>query len=281
MNSIISFFTMLASSLYLQLGLAVANAPSYFSSTQIIHNVAYGPNPAQTMDIYIPKSAMTRKLDVVVFFYGGRWTTGKKEDYRFIGQTFADADFITVIPDYQKYPKVRFPVFVEDGAKALSWVVDHIGRYNGNIARINVAGHSAGAHIGALLATDGRYLKREGKSIAQAIHRFVGLAGPYSFIPDTPDLEAIFAPPQHYDQIRAPTFVTGKEPPMLLMWGDKDVDVGGFNLEQLDTAIRIKHGFVKSIIYPGIDHIGIIRPFTWIYRSQLSVVNDTVAFLRE
>ncbi|MDX1921764.1 MAG: alpha/beta hydrolase [Alphaproteobacteria bacterium] len=281
MSSIISFFTTLASALYLHLGLAVANLPSYFSTTQIIHNVPYGSNPSQTMDIYVPKYAERRKLDVVVFFYGGRWTFGKKEDYRFIGNTFASADFITVIFDYQKYPKVRFPIFIEDAAKALAWVHDNIGKYHGDNTRINIVGHSAGAHIGALVTTNPAYLKHEGKTPAQVIHRFAGLAGPYSFTPDEPDLEAIFAPPANYPNMRASTFVTGKEPPMLLMWGDADTDVGAFNLEQMDSALRMKRGTVKSIIYPGLDHIGIIRALTWMFKDKTSVFLDTINFFRQ
>ena len=43
-----------------------------------------------------------------------------KEDYRFVDVTFAERGFLVVIPDYRKYPPVRLPQFVQDGAKALT-----------------------------------------------------------------------------------------------------------------------------------------------------------------
>ncbi|MBI5673070.1 MAG: alpha/beta hydrolase, partial [Nitrospirae bacterium] len=147
------------------------------------HDRVYGPEPSQKLDIYVPANPKDKQLDVLVFFYGGRWTYGAKEDYRFVAATFVNKGFIVVIPDYRKYPQVRFPIFVEDGAKALAWVSNHIGEWHGNPARIHVVGHSAGAHIGALLAADPHYLADEGKDRSLAIHDFAGLAGPYAFTP--------------------------------------------------------------------------------------------------
>jgi acetyl esterase/lipase len=141
--------------------LAAVNLPSHFDSTNIIHDVSYGPETWQKLDIYAPADAKGKQLDVVVFLYGGRWTYGAKEDYRFIGSAFSGSEFITVIPDYSKYPQVHFPVFVRDGAKALAWIYDNIASYGGNAGRIHVMGHSAGAHIGALLAADARYLSAD------------------------------------------------------------------------------------------------------------------------
>lgn len=281
MNSIITFLMTAISSFWLQVQLGVVNAPAYFSSVKIIHDVAYGPESWQKMDIYIPKNAEQKNLDVVVYFYGGKWTYGKKEQYRFIGNRLAQENFITVIPDYQKFPQVRFPAFVEDGAKAMSWVHDNISKHNGNKNRINVMGHSAGAHIGALIASDERYLLRYDKTIGEVIHKFVGLAGPYAFTPEEPDLQAIFAPPEQYPQMQAPTFIKGNEPPMLLLWGDKDTDVGRFNMERLQKRIEEKKGSVRSIVYPGVDHIGIIAALTWIDGKQQPIVENILSFLRE
>ena len=117
-----------------------ANLPTRFDDMDVVHDMTYGPEPSQKLDIFIPANAEDKKLDVIVFFYGGRWTYGAKEDYRFVGATFADKDFIVVIPDYRKYPQVRFPVFVEDGAKALAWVYANITAYHGNPERIHMPG---------------------------------------------------------------------------------------------------------------------------------------------
>jgi acetyl esterase/lipase len=257
------------------------NIPAWFSPHRTVRDVAYGDKPNQKLDIYIPASVDPNSnappRDVIVFLYGGRWTYGEKENYSFIGKRFADQNFITVIPDYPKYPDVRFPTFVEESAVALAWVHSHIAEYNGNPARIHVIGHSAGAHIGALLTADAHYLNALGKTPAQVIHDFVGLAGPYAFTPDEPDLIAIF--PEPYDAMRVPTFITGHEPPMLLLWGDADSDVGRFNLERLQTAIEAQHGKVRSIIYPAQDHIDLIKNLSWLGSDAQPVLPDILGFI--
>ena len=65
---------------------------------------------------------------------------------------------MTIIPDYRLVPQVRFPAFIEDGARAIRWVHDHAAEFGGDPGRIDIAGHSAGAYIGAMLALDRHYL---------------------------------------------------------------------------------------------------------------------------
>lgn len=244
----------------------------------VVNDVAYGPERSQKLDIYIPADFRDKNLDVIVFFYGGRWTNGTKEDYRFVGAAFADKDFIVVIPDYRKYPQVRFPVFVEDGAKALAWVYDNIIAYHGNPERIHVTGYSAGAHIAALLATDAYYLANERKNRSLVIHDFAGLAGPYSFTPDEPDLENMFGPPKNYPNMRVTTFIDGTQPPMLLLYGDADTTVKYANLEKLEQRIKKKGGRVQTKIYHDVDHIGLIAALSWFNPHDASVVHDITNF---
>jgi acetyl esterase/lipase len=269
---------LLATSACTQVAFTAANLPTRFDDMDVVHDMPYGPEPSQKLDIYIPADAKDKKLDVIVFFYGGRWTYGEKEDYRFVGATFADKHFIVVIPDYRKYPQVRFPVFVEDGAKALAWVYDNITAYRGNPARIHIAGHSAGAHIGALLAADAHYLAGEGKNRSLVIHDFAGLAGPYAFTPDEPDLEDMFGPPKNYPNMRVTTFIDGKQPPMLLLYGDADTTVKYANLEKLEQRIKKKGGCVRSSIYHDVDHIGLVGALSWFNPHDASVVQDIVKF---
>lgn len=258
-----------------------ANAPTHFGVYVLEKNIRYGDKPHQTLDVYMPprinKDEKTR--DVLVFFYGGRWTKGAKEDYRFIGQFFAEAGFITIIPDYAKYPFVRFPAFVDDGAKALAWVHDTAGAYGGNKNRIHVMGHSAGAHIGALVAADESYLAAHGKAVRDVIFDFVGLAGPYAFKPDEPDLIDMF--PKPYRTMQVPTFIDGDEPPMLLMWGDADTDVGLFNLEKTEKRIIEKNGHVRRAIINGADHIDVLRAFTWLGADMTDVRDEVMRFLQQ
>jgi len=111
------------------------------------------------------------------------------------------------------------------------------------------------------------------------IKDLVGLAGPYAFTPDEQDLMDIFGPPERYPQMQATTFVEGKEPPMLLLYGQKDTSVKPFNHERLAEQIRIKGGRVDVIIYEDLGHSGIIGTFSDLGPTS-SVVDDVTKFFR-
>ena len=261
-----------------RLAFMTANFPTHFSKTTVIPDHRYGPDSLQKLDLYLPSNSVEKPLDVIVFLYGGRWTYGAKHDYRFVGATLAERGYVVVIPDYRKYPLVRFPVFVQDGAKALAWVSDHIAQWHGNPKRIHVLGHSAGAHIGALLAADPRYLAEEGKNRSHTITDFTGLAGPYALIPNEPDLEDMFGPPSNYPNMQATTFIDGTQPPMLLLYGDQDRAVKYHNLEKLQRRITVQGGCVQSHIYQGADHTDLISAFSWWNPQHIPVVQDMAAF---
>lgn len=255
-----------------------ANFPTHFNNTTVLHDQTYGPDHLHTLDLYLPRNPTEQPVDVIVFFYGGRWTYGAKEQYRFVGSTLSERGFIVAIPDYRKYPHVRFPGFVEDGAKALAWVSDHIAKWHGNPARIHVLGHSAGAHIGALLAADPHYLADEGKDRSRTIVDFAGLAGPYAFTPDEPDLEDMFGPPSNYPNMQVTTFIDGTQPPMLLLYGNRDTSVKLANLERLQQRITARGGCVRSRIYHGADHTDLIGALSWWKPRDIPVVQDMTTF---
>lgn len=263
-----------------QASLFAVNLPTHFDNVMVTKDIAYGSLPEQKLDIYSPQNIENSQADVVVFFYGGRWETGHKEDYRFAGSALAEKGFLVVIPDYRKYPDAKFPIFVEDSAKAIAWTSNHISHYRGNPARINILGHSAGAHIGALLTTNKKYLQAEGKDRSNTIHSFAGLSGPYDFTPEDQDLKDIFGPPDNYPYMRPTSFVDGTQPPMLLLYGAEDKTVGQFNLKNLEKRIQDKGGCVKTKIYPRIDHVEIIAALSWLGSSKAPILEDITEFFK-
>ena len=101
--------------------------------------------------------------------HGGGWRTGDKANQsqrRQKATFFAGNGFVYVSVNYRLSPAVRHPAHVEDVAKALSWIVDHIASYGGDPKRIFLMGHSAGAHLAALVTADKTYLTKLGKSPA-------------------------------------------------------------------------------------------------------------------
>mgnify|MGYP006191682469 CR=1 FL=1 len=66
---------------------------------------------------------------MVVFFYGGSWNSGSKDDYGFVGEALASRGIVVVIADYRLDPQVRYPAFLQDGAQAVAWTYQHIADY--------------------------------------------------------------------------------------------------------------------------------------------------------
>lgn len=258
---------------------SIANMAARSSDYERIADIPYGDEARQRLDLYVPTSGGAHP--VLVFFYGGRWQMGKKEDFEFAAEPFVAAGYVVAVPDYAKYPAHRYPTFVADAAKAVAWVHGHAKNYGGDASRLFIAGHSSGAHIGALLATDARYLKAEGKS-RTIIRGFAGLAGPYDFIPEDEDIVAIFSPAGGDAQSAMPSrHVDGRQPPMLLLYGLDDAVVQRSNLEAMRRQVKAKGGELAVKTYPGIDHVGIAAALSEPARGKAPVVADMLSFFRE
>jgi acetyl esterase/lipase len=219
--------------------------------------VAYGEGERRNLDIYQPTKPNGDDT-IIVFIYGGSWRMGHRAQYRFAAQPFAAAGYLTVVPDYRIYPEGRFPDFVEDVAASLDWVQrELVGE--GESPRIVLVGHSAGAHIAALLALDPRYLEAEGHS-TDIIKGWVGLAGPYAFDPlKTKSTKAIFEPAAgDVGQAQPVTFARSGAPPALLLHGNKDGTVYPWNSEELEKAIKVAGGRVTYKPLDNIGHIAIV-----------------------
>lgn len=279
-KNIFSLMVMLMISGCTQVGLFTANMPAHFSEVKRHDNIFFDAEHMLSLDIYTPKNVQ-KNTDVIVFFYGGRWTDGRKEDYQFVGTALAEQGFVVIIPDYRKYPDVKFPGFVEDSARAVAWVSDNIAAYNGNPERINLSGHSSGAHLAALVATNPVYLAAFGKNRDKVVHSFVGLAGPYDFTPEEDDLKDMFGPPENYPLMRPTTFVDEQAPPMLLLHGADDKIVGRFNYEHLEEKMKENRRCAVTKLYAKIDHVWIVGSLSWLGRSKAPVLQDMVGFFKK
>jgi acetyl esterase/lipase len=238
--------------------LTLLNAAVPSSGFSLQEGISYGPLARQKLDVYRPDpAAFAGPRPVLFFLYGGAWQGGERGQYTFVGQAFASRGFVVVIPDYRVYPEVRYPAFVRDAAAAFAWTHEEIGALGGDPAHIVVAGHSAGAHIGALLAFDERFLREVGLP-RSAVHGFIGLAGPYDFEPDEPDIEAALTGEGPAALAMPTRYVHGGEPPALLLIGDEDRRVARYNQERMAAALRAHGDTVEARVLPGYGHPGIL-----------------------
>jgi len=245
------------------------NATSPVARTRVVEGIAYASGDRRQLDVYRPADPDTGSAPVVVFFYGGRWSDGERTDYGFVGAALAERGMVVVIPDYRLYPQVRFPAFVEDGAEAVRWTRDHVAEFRGDPGAIHVMGHSAGAHIAAMLTLDRRYLEGQ-----VPLAGMIGLAGPYDFLPlEAEDLRDMFGPPERFPASQPIEYARGDAPPLLLLHGLDDDTVRPKNSRNLAAAIRARGGQAETRFYDAINHAEIV--------GALSNLGDFLAPVRE
>lgn len=253
-------------------------APRDRGGRLVAHDAPYGTGPRQKLDVYAPAAGGT-DLPVIVFFYGGSWASGDKDDYGFMGDALASQGFVTIIPDYRIAPDV-FPSFLDDGAAALAWVRDHAREHGGDARRIVLVGHSAGAYIAAMLALDAHYLRDAGVDL-RAIRGMAGLAGPYDFLPfDVPASQNAFGRAPDAQLTQPVHFARADAPPLLLLWGRDDRTVGPQNIDGLERAMQHAGGRVETKRYDHIDHVAIMLAMSRPFRGRAPVLADVTAFAR-
>lgn len=257
----------------------LVNATSGDAGLKVHKHLLFDTVHGLAMDVYAPIGA--RDLPVVVFFYGGSWQDGKRQWYRWMGETLARQGLVVAIPDYRKYPQVHMHGFMTDAAHAVAWVHAHARAYGGDPRRLFLMGHSAGAHIGALLATDKSWLNAIGMC-PQQLAGFIGLAGPYDFLPlRDPAFIGMFGD-THQQQLQSQPvhFVDGDEPTMLLLQGTDDHYVSPDNTRSMARHLRAAGEPVSVHFYPGIGHIRLLLSFSQPLRGSSSALHDTLDFIR-
>lgn len=241
--------------------------------------VAYDSAHGLSLDVYLPAPgarAPGGTVPTVVFFYGGAWQRGERGQYQFVGRRLAELGVVAVVADYRTYPQAGFPGFMEDAAQAVAHVHRHAGQWGGDGTRLYLAGHSAGAHIAALLGTDRRYLGAHGLAPAD-LAGVVGLSGPYDFVVSG-RLRAVFGPPAQWPQAQPLNFVDGDEPAFLLVHGAGDRTVEARDSVLLAERLRAHGVEADLLLLPGAGHA---TPLLALYRPgrDRQVLDAIRAFL--
>ena len=141
---------------------ALLAAPAVAADIKVHRGLPYAEpkHERRMLDVYAPAEGKDRP--VVFWIHGGGWKAGDRKNVGRKPQAFVDRGYVFVSTNYRLAPEVAVKEMAGDVARAIRWVHDHARDYGGDPKAIFVMGHSAGAHLAALVATDGRYLKAEG-----------------------------------------------------------------------------------------------------------------------
>jgi acetyl esterase/lipase len=254
--------------------LTVFNAlvPKDAGSHLAASDIAYGPDPRQRLDVYVPEGQ--GPFPVIVFTYGGSWDSGSKNDYGFVGRALASRGYVVAIADYRLVPQFRYPVFVDDVAAAIDWINAHATEFGGDANRLFAMGHSAGAYnlVQAVLRNN----------LQAKVKAMVTLAGPFDFLPlDSPKSIAAFAGVADLEETQPINGDLAIAPPILLLHGAADQTVRIRNSQSLYAAWQKVRRPAQIKIYDGLSHVGIMLALSTLRRGSAPVLDDAIAFLQK
>jgi acetyl esterase/lipase len=260
---------------------ATLNALASRGSHQVTEGVAYGPLPRNKLDIYRPTaSAPAGGWPVVVFFYGGSWNRGERADYKFVGDALAARGVMALLADYRLYPEVRYPEFLTDSAQALAYGLNEASRLGGNPKRVFVMGHSAGAYNAAMLALDSRWLRAAGHS-PDELAGWIGLAGPYDFLPMTnPDTRPVFFHPNYPAGTQPLDYAAITSPRAFLGAALQDTLINPQrNTVGLATRLKTLGAPVTLKMYERVNHMTLAAAMAWPLQWLAPVMDDIAGFI--
>ncbi len=222
---------------------------------QLHEDVAYGPRPRTTMDIFVPQG--DGPYPVHVFIHGGYWQELSKRQSAFAAGAFVERGHIFVALDYTLAPEVTLMQIISEARTGALWLLRHIKRYGGDPARIHFSGHSAGAHLLAeIISMD--WLKEgfaacplSGATLISGIYDLRPLVNTY--INDALGLDEVQAaaasPLLHLPQSACPlTFTVG------------EIETGAFKAQTANyRAALLERGFSSEFVpMPGFDHFDVV-----------------------
>jgi len=245
------------------------------TSHYTVQTVQYGKKPRQSMDVYRPN--IDQGKPAVVFIYGGAWRSGSKKDYKFLGHALTQLGHAVIIPDYQLYPVVSFPVFIEDVAKAIHQVELRADNLLGrNLEEIVLMGHSAGGHTAAMLYTDKGYFNRN--RVRADVVGMIGLAGPYDLTLEYTEIVGVFDGAGKRSQ--PIDYIKPGLAPALLLSGANDKRVLPYHSKTFSEELAINGVDVRTRYYPNTDHIMVMGSIAQPLRHVNNSYKDIAAFLK-
>jgi len=244
---------------------------------KVTRSIAYAERSRHRLDICQPAKAVN--APVVVFFYGGGWRSGSKGLYRYVAKALARRGYVAVVPDYRIYPEARYPDFIEDAALAVRWVKDNVRHFGGDPDKLFLKGHSAGAHIAAMLAIDARWLAKVGLVPCRDIAGLIGIAGPYDYLPLKDEILKLIFGGADCPETQPIYHVAPGAPPALLMTGSHDRLVEPGNAVRLAARLTAAGNAATVRTYRRVGHYFIIAALAPVLRAFVPVLRDVDAFI--
>jgi acetyl esterase/lipase len=235
---------------------AAASRPS----PRVVRDLAYHEGPdfdeeRHRLDLHLP--AEGKDFPVILFLHGGAWSMGTKEWYGSsianIAGPFVENGIAIAMANYRLSPAVRHPEHVRDAARAFAWLKAHAAEYGGDPEHLFLMGHSAGAHLAALLAVNGRFLEEVGASPAE-VRGVIPVSGVYEIERAAPRY-AFGTDPDELRDASPAAHASGKHPPFFVTVGEFDMRGLQGQAERFCDALRAGGTTVEYVLQTGKTHV--------------------------
>jgi len=231
--------------------------------TRQMLNLAYGPDPEQCLDVYMPEAPVAAPL--LVFVHGGGWSVGDKAQYAAVGNRLACEGLVSMFVNYRLSPAVQHPAHAQDVAQAIAWCYRNAAAYGADREHLCLMGHSSGAHLAALVALEPSYLAAEGLSLA-VVRRVVGVSGVaydlderYGDMCVTPFFTPVFGTDFSRWKLAAPIqYIARSSPPFLLIHGLADTEAPPATTELFAAAFQAVGVPTQLVLIPDEGHVSVM-----------------------
>ncbi|MDE0523030.1 MAG: alpha/beta hydrolase [Boseongicola sp.] len=210
-------------------------------------DVAYGPLPRQRLDV-LPAGTGT---PAHLFFRGGYWRLGEKEDRRFPATAWVPRGAAWIVPNYRLAPEASLPDILGDAQAAFDWVISNAEACGIDGAQIHLSGNSAGAQLAAMVAA------RTGPEYVASLTLISGLYDLLPLLDEEPndwlnldiDTARAMSPVHHLPSPELPVTVT---------CGGAETEAFRLQSREFAVALRANGNKVDYFESPGRNHMEII-----------------------
>ena len=253
-------------------------------------NIAYGPDPAQRLDLCVPPAGAPAGRPAVVMIHGGYWTVGDKGAYAWQCKLAAGEGIVAATIDYRLAngdPRHFWPAQAVDAQLAVRWLRAHAAELGVDPSRICALGDSAGAQIALYIAAVGRTVPGDdagelptvSSSIACAIDNF----GPSDLSSDTmwPPDKLLFGGdgqtrPVDRERAASPLFLVRPQmPPVMIAHGRDDKSVAIGQSTELIAALKRDRVPVRITVFDGGHEFAGLTP-----QQTLGILQSELDFIK-
>jgi len=217
------------------------------------------------LDVYYPEDQ--KDAPVVVWFHGGGIEGGEKH----IDPQLKNSGLVVVAANYRLLPKAHIDDILDDAAAAVAWTYKNIEKYGGSHRKIFVAGHSAGGYLLDIIGLDKKWLAKYGVD-ADSLAALVPFSGQCVTHYNIRKQQGIPPLQATIDQYAPLTYVRPDAPPMVIISGDRELELYGRYEEQAYFWRMLKlvgHKDVTLYEMQGYDHGSMPQPAYKILKDHI------------